>query len=426
MAATAPPRPPRVPGFDESEQLEALIKEARRRARLRRVRYATCVLLAASAGTVAVLGPGRGGGVAGTAAPEPSPADAPWEIKLAGPRLAYVPEPRFALYVTKPDGSGARELTGCEQTTVCVIKDPVWSPDGRRIAYLRGRLYRGTGSVLALYVIGVDGRGERRLAECGACGMPYGGGRPSWSPDGSQIAFTDGRGLSTVDVESGRVRRLTTCPEPGCMDISPDWSPDHSAIAFTRFTGEALERDRRLQLVHALYRVSVNGSQLTRLAADGMNPAWAPDGKTILVDTRRGIESVAADGSHTAVIAPGRSPAEGPGVPSWSPDGSRILYFTTPHEKLGYRAEVWTMKPNGTDTTRLYRGSCCIGTWSKPVWSADGTRVALSASRGPRYEVWAGGTFVVDSDGTGLRKLTQLPADLAWQPTHQRSQGRRR
>jgi hypothetical protein len=81
------------------------------------------------------------------------------------------------------------------------------------------------------------------------------------------------------------------------------------------------------------------------------------------------------------------------------------------------------MMPDGTEKKRLYRGPCCISTWSKPMWSADGTRVAISASRGPRYEVWAGGTFVVNSDGTRLRKLTPLPADLAWQPTDRRTQG---
>jgi Tol biopolymer transport system component len=414
MAATAPTRPPGVRSFDESEQLEALIKEARRRARLRRLRYAAFVLLAASAGTVAVLGLNRGGG-GGTAAPEPAPA-APWEIKLAGARLAYVPEPRFALYVTKRDGSGALELTGCQPTVVCEIRDPLWSPDGRRIAFLRGRPFsRSRASDLALYVIGFDGRNERRLAECGApdggCGWQY-GSRLSWSPDGSHIAFTRGGILSIVDVESGRVRGLTRCPQPQCIDVSPDWSPDQTAIAFTRMTFDG----------DALYRVTVNGGRVTQLAPDGLDPAWAPDGRRILVGTSGGILSVAADGSQATLIAPGLR-AEGPGVPSWSPDGSRVLYFATPAEPGGYRAEVWTVKPDGADKKRLYRGTCCISTWSKPVWSADGTRVALSASRGPRYEVWTGGTFVVDSDGTRLRKLTQLPAELAWQPTQERAQG---
>jgi Tol biopolymer transport system component len=412
MAVTAPARPLRAPEIDEPEQLEALIKEARRRARLRRLRYATCVVLVASAGSAAVLGPGGGGGAGGPAASEPAPAAGPWEIKLTGARLAYVPEyEQGALYVTKPNGSGASAVAKCGQwVALCVIRDPVWSPDGLRIAFLRGRATENDAGDVELYVIGLNGRGARRLAQCkgndGGCGS-WTWSRPSWSPDGSQIAFSRSGMVSIVDVESGRVRQLTRCAQAPCSDVRPAWSPDQSAIAFTRSTGKA----------HALYRVSVSGSQLQRLAAEGMNPAWAPDGKTILVETRRGIESIAADGSRRTLIAPG-SPAELPTAPSWSPDESRVLYFSFRREQRGFRAEVWSMRPNGSAKRRLYRQPCCLDFvfWSKPVWSADGSRVAFSVY-GPRYEVNVAGTFVVDADGTRLRNLTRQRTELAWQPT---------
>jgi WD40-like Beta Propeller Repeat len=242
MAVTAPERPRRAPEVENPERLEALIKEARRRARLRRLRYASCVLLAASAGTVAVLSPGGGGG--GGTAPQPAPGAAPWEIKLAGPRLAYVPVGGSVLYVTKPDGSGSRVLARCEATgTPCVITDAVWSSDGRRIAFLRGRPQsRKRAGDLALYVIGLDGRGERRIAECGgidgACGTRW-GSRLSWSPDGSQIAVSRDGNISIIDVTSGRVRRLTRCGR-GCLDVDPAWSPDQTAIEFRPWQREGL------------------------------------------------------------------------------------------------------------------------------------------------------------------------------------------
>jgi Tol biopolymer transport system component len=402
MVVTAPSRPPRLREFRESEQLEALIEEARRRARQRRLRYAASVLLAAGAGTVAVLGLGRGGGE-GTAAPRSDPVPA-WEIKLAGGRLAYVQEhEQGLLYVTKPDGSGARALARCGQwIALCVIKNPVWSPDGRQIAFLRGRQSSpNDAGNLALYVIGLDGHGERRLSNCGGidgeCGATW-GSRLSWSPDGSQIAFTRGGVLSVVEVRSARVRQLTRCEQSRCFEFNPAWSPDQTAIAFTRLA----EKDAL-----ALYRVSVRGSRVTRLAADGLNPAWAPDGKTILVDSRDGIASVSADGSGRTLLVAG-SRGNGPGVPSWSPDGRRVLYFWTPRETLGYRPEVWMMNPDGTGKKRVFRGSCCVDVWFKPVWSADGSRVAFSTN--------VGGTFVVGADGTHLRNLTGLTADLAWQP----------
>ena len=430
MAVTAPPRPPRVRGFDESEQLEALIKEARRRARLRRLRYATCVVLVASAGSAAVLGPGGGGGAGGSAAPEPAAA-ATHEIKLAGPRLAYVPQGSGVLYVTEPDGSGSRALAACPRTTtkVCVITNPVWSPDGREIAFLRGRptLSRKHPGALALYVIGLDGRGERRLSECGgldrACGMRW-GSRLSWSRDGSQMAFSRGGTISVIDVESGRVRRLTRCGR-GCFDVDPTWSPDQTSIAFTRVMEKEWLGD--------VHRVSVSRPRLVWLAIYGRNPAWAPDGRTLLVETFEGLVRVAADGSQATVTAPQHVGGAGMSG-SLSPDGSRVLYFSPRQYGRFYGSELWTMRSNGTRRMRLYSGPCCP---TKPVWSADGTRVAFStfdlgrSNRGAT--VWTadgtraatfdrrrgnrGGTFVVDADGTQLRNLMHQTAELAWQPT---------
>jgi Tol biopolymer transport system component len=402
MAVTAPPR---VRGLDESEQLEALIKEARRRARLRRLRYATLGVLVASAGAAAVLGPGGGGGAGGPAAPEPVPADA--EIKLAGPRLAYVPQGAGVLYVTEPDGSGSRALAACPRTTrtVCVITNPVWSPDGRQIAFLRGRrtLSRKHPGDLALYVIGLDGRGERRLAKCGgidgACGMRW-GSRLSWSPDSSQIAFSRGGTISIIDVESARVRRLTRCGR-GCRDVDPAWSPDQAAIAFTRvmekeWTGE-------------IQRVSVSRPRLISLAIYGRNPTWAPDGRTLLVETLEGVWRVVADGSQATLTAAWDAD-NGPAVlGSLSRDGSRILYFSMlRRDARTYGPELWTMRPNGTGRKRLYR-SCCQ---YRAVWSADGRRVAFSTGGSGNRR----GVFVVDADGTHLQTLARLPAELAWQP----------
>jgi Tol biopolymer transport system component len=413
MAVTAPDRSRRAPEFDDPERLEALIKEARRRARLRRLRYATYMVVAASAGVAAVIGPGGGGGAGSPAAPEPASVVKPWEIKLAGARLAYVPEwSQHQLYVTKPDGSGAKKVAACPQwMALCVNSDPVWSPDGNRVAFLRGRSTENDAGDVELYVVGLDGRAARRLARCrgtgGGCGS-WTWSRPSWSGDGSQIAFSHGGVISIVDVESGHLRELTRCPQPDCLDIRPVWSPDQTAIAFIRSVGNT----------YRLYRVSVSGAQLNRLAGEGMNPAWAPDGKKILLETRRGIESVAADGSRGTLIVRS-SAAEVPGGPSWSPDGSRVLYYSFRREERGYRYELWSIEPNGTAKERVYRGPCCLDflfSGFKPAWSADGRRVAFSAY-GPSHKGPAGGTFVVAADGTNLRNLTRQWTYFAWQPT---------
>lgn len=110
MSVTAPPRPP---DSDDLQALEALIEEARRRARRRRMGYAAISLgIAAAVGTVSLL---RVAGDGSAPMPEPAaarPLPAP-EIQLEGARLAYVPPPGRGLYVTNADGSGARRIAGC-------------------------------------------------------------------------------------------------------------------------------------------------------------------------------------------------------------------------------------------------------------------------------------------------------------------------
>lgn len=404
MPVAAPPAPaqPGVHELEEIERLEALIEEARGRARRRRRWYAAWATLAVGAGTAIGAGVVRS---ADDGAVVASSSNVPLvEIKLAGARLAYVPPPGTTLYVTNPDGSGARRLAACPPSAPCTIRDPVWSPDGLRVAFLRGRpVSPNNGGTLALYVIGLDGRGERRLASCGdsGCGAAE-GSRLAWSPDGAEIAFSRGRSIAVVDVASGRLRPLTMCRLKSCTDTGPAWSPDGAAIAFTR-NG-------------ALYRVGVFGGRLTFLATEGYNAAWARDGRTILVDTRRGVLSVATDERRATLLVSG-IPGNGPGLPRWSPDGSRVLYFWTPRSPRGYRAEVWTMQPDGSGKRRLYRGPCCIGGWFRPAWSPDGSRVVLSADHFPANRGSTGGTLVVGADGSGLRNLSRYPTDIDWQPT---------
>jgi Tol biopolymer transport system component len=84
---------------------------------------------------------------------------------------------------------------------------PVWSPDGSRIAFTRNA---------EIYVVGADGsniRSVSRLSE--VFGV-------DWSPDGRAVVFSQGRGrVAFVDLATGRVTRLTRGPG----DQSPVWGP---------------------------------------------------------------------------------------------------------------------------------------------------------------------------------------------------------
>jgi Tol biopolymer transport system component len=71
--------------------------------------------------------------------------------------------------------------------------DPVWSPDGRLIAWTRFETSPNLGPS-DIYVMDADGRHKRRLT------TNRNAGQPTWSPDGKRIAYTGSRGIAVVSV----------------------------------------------------------------------------------------------------------------------------------------------------------------------------------------------------------------------------------
>ena len=259
------------------------------------------------------------------------------------------------LKVIGPDGSGLRTLTGSGGPTrkpcvfeSCIIAAYAWSPDGRRLAFIRGDAGRGGGCQkncrppkLSLFVINANGGGERRLADCDTdCGAGYvtGAAGLAWSPDDARIAFFPG-GLTVVNVRSGQIRHLAPAGN------GPAWSPDGKTIAYA--TGAWL------------FTVNSTGIpaptpllQLSNVHENAGTLNWAPDSRSIVFDDPDGIYTVRADGSHLASLV-SQAHGNGPGVPSFSPDGKHILYFNTPGVPGGFRAEVWVMKASGAEQTRV-------------------------------------------------------------------------
>ncbi|MBI3740846.1 MAG: PD40 domain-containing protein [Chloroflexi bacterium] len=98
------------------------------------------------------------------------------------------------------DGSGFKNLT----TSPADDSTPVWSPDGKQIAFTSTRDGRAQ-----IYVMNADGSGLRRVSE-----SSFADSSPAWSPDGNWIAFTSIRENSTdvyiMDLQGSNVRRITT------------------------------------------------------------------------------------------------------------------------------------------------------------------------------------------------------------------------
>ena len=222
-----------------------------------------------------------------------------------------------------------------------------WSPDGQRLAFESDR--SGNNQI---YVIQADGSGLAQLMEQNA----FWTGGLTWSPDGEHIAFSlaaAGEG-NYVAVMHSDGTGLETLAE----GITPAWSPDGSRIAFADW-------DRGLFVMNA---DGTGIEQLTDSSAYGYDwfPAWSPDGSQILFGSNRQTPGDAATERPYVMNANGTNAlpfAEmGWGQPpyAWSPDGRRIAYV----DDFLQLASLYIMNADGTNRQPLMQDNQGL----HPLW----------------------------------------------------------
>jgi TolB protein len=228
--------------------------------------------------------------------------------------------------------------TGLQRLTHNAVPDghPVWSPDGRRIAF--GRWHDGP--AWNIYVMNADGSDQRKLTS-----TPRRQGEPAWSPDGQKIAFTAPAGhLGAADVfvinADGSGLQNVTNTVTTSFDFA--WSPDGRQIAYIEFHHPGLGG--------LLYVVNADGTgkrRVTRpLAVDLGVPSWSPDGRT-LAFTGGGIYTVHADGTELRKLT---GPAYGP---TWSPDGRQIAFISERDDLAHHASDVFVMNADGSGQRNL-------------------------------------------------------------------------
>jgi TolB protein len=271
-----------------------------------------------------------------------------------------------------------------------------------------------TAALVLVVVLAAAGCWSRSVGN-GAAAASSGGGTPSAQPRGiapatgltGRIVYSSVQGDLWIVAADGSHRRRLTHSGQG-IDYSPTWSPDGSRVAFRTTRGSPSGPDPS-----NIFVVNADGSgehQLTPPrgpAAGGLFPAWSPDGRWIAYSNGAGINLVRPDGS-------GRRPLGVAGECSiWSPDGSKLLFCSNGINR-GEGVENWdvfVMDANGTHVRRL---TSDVAQDYPGAWSPDGTQLAFFSRRDGDGEV-----YVMDADGSNHRRVTNQPgaqAPAAWLP----------
>jgi hypothetical protein len=276
------------------------------------------------------------------------------------------------IVVVDPGGGNRRALT----TSPALETSPVFSPDGMKIAFW-SRAANGTPG--SLWVMNADGSAQHNVTGT----VDFAGSenlQAVWSPDSRRVAFAVGdyfwsSQLFVVGADGAGLARIA---DTSLARSDPAWSPDGRLIAFRGHT------------------IGVGPDASPADPAIGVY-VIAPDG----TGERRVSQSARAGG------APNHWDFGGPGVgtaPSWSPDGTTLLYATGP---VGQHAlAIASLDGSSERTINLPAGDHLL-----PVFSPDASQIAyqdLSATGGAT-------TFVVNTDGTG-RHASEDGAEGALSP----------
>lgn len=381
---------------DGSDIIEDVARRRRRLRVVRRARTATLALAVVAGSAAGVWGlsrafdfdrqtqPGVSGGRNGLIAFSAKTEENDWDI-----------------LVVNPDGSGLRPLVAGPHGEI----HPVWSPDGKRLAYITQRE-----RTASLQIVEADGSDRDKVF--GAPGPLF---RPAWSPDGSRIAIASASGqlLILELARSTYIAQSLGIPILG----APAWSPDANHLAFAGGQEEPMSYEEQAQI----YTWDVERRKLMRvtdMTGAPTDPVWSPDGSRIAFINEwvgEGCPSMASElgpddpffGLHvvdvqtqvtTRLIA---RACHGP--PAWSPDASRVALVGGEEPA----SVVIVMDVDSPEDPLM--GIKVEGEAPSIAWSPDGRLIAFSAGDSIRVApIGRSASEIVSGIGT--------LGDIAWQP----------
>jgi Tol biopolymer transport system component len=279
--------------------------------------------------------------------------------------------------------------------------DPSWSPDGTQLAFA---------SDSAIFLVPADGGVPRRLVDASEPAQPR------WSPDGEWLAFgsyirpgtpgttTSGSAIIVVRIRDGMTRTLTDRTSP---NGSPVWMPDSRSLLFVSNRGGGSDIYwMRLRRDGSADGAPVRLTTGTRAQAISLSA----DGRQLAYDNFRWIRNVVSleiDTLRTRVPEDARPVTRGDQLimgMSVSPD-ARWLAFDS---NLGgsFSRDIYRMRLPDGEPERLTDDP---GDDLIPSWSPDGSQIAFYSLRDGSRDV-----FSMNADGGRQRKVVGGPGTEEW------------
>jgi hypothetical protein len=260
---------------------------------------------------------------------------------------------RLGIYIARTDGTQRRRVARFSSTLqrdfsrlhgLNLPEDhPSFSPNFRKLVFSSNRVDRDNWEV---HTMNVNGSVVTRLTN--ASGLDT---EPVYSPDGTKIAFATerfgaGLDIAVMDSNGGNVRRLTSSPDD---EMEPAWRPDGQEIVFTRAFG---------LLNKEIFVMRPDGSaqrQVTNVLGEDHDATYSPSGREIVITSERKIFPSPPYGNvHKIRVSDGADLGDltedrelGAGDPFWSRDGLLIAFFNSSGPILRSPQRLFVMGSSG-------------------------------------------------------------------------------
>jgi Tol biopolymer transport system component len=262
-----------------------------------------------------------------------------------------------------------------------------------------------------VYLIDVNGQNPINLTNNEAYD-----GTPAFSPDGRMIAFTSDRtGNPEIFLMKPNGSDPLGITEGDGYNVMPAFSPDGQFIIFSSNRSYRLPvDDGEIEIPDQtkLWSINLESGELARHTTSiglDMYGSFSPDGEeAVFMSVRDGnpeIYHLTADGKEINLT---NNPALDM-VPDWSPDGTKIL-FMSDREDGNKEIYMYDLEGEGEPINLTNHPA----NDSDPAWSPDGSMIAFVSDRDGNVEI-----YVMRADGTGVRRVTDNPADdihPVWNP----------